>query len=242
MSQCPHCEATEDQTTYGRTARGSRRYKCRARQRVYTPEPLPLGDGDEVKREAARLYLEGTDFRRIGRALGVDHQSVINWVNAYHPALPAAEPPAASPGTPEMDELFTFAGSKKAGVYSDHRGSGGAMHRGLGRPHEPHARVDAAGRGLGAARPELLLRRPRHVARTVPVGRASGDVRRIWDLLGGRHERRPSALPGAAAASLTLLLALHPGADEGVDLFVRFYNARRLRKRKYPLNRRRSQP
>jgi transposase len=60
-----------------------------------------------------RLYLEGTNFRRIGRVLGVNHQSVINWVNAYHAALPAAEPPVASPETLEMDELFTFVGSKK---------------------------------------------------------------------------------------------------------------------------------
>jgi transposase-like protein len=113
MTQCPHCEAAEEQTTYGRTKRGSQRYKCRACQRVYTPEPLPLGYADEVKREAVRLYLEGTNFRRIGRVLGVNHQSAINWVNAYHASLPAAAPPVASPETLEMDELFTFIGSKK---------------------------------------------------------------------------------------------------------------------------------
>jgi transposase-like protein len=82
MSCCPHCQATEDQATYGRTPRSSQRYKCRFCQRVYTPEPLPLGYSDEVKREAVRLYLEGTNFRRIGRILGVNHQPVINWVNA----------------------------------------------------------------------------------------------------------------------------------------------------------------
>lgn len=91
--------------------RGSQRFKCRACQRVYTPEPLPLGYG--VKREAVRLYLEGMNFRRIGRVLSVNHQSVINWVNAYHDALPAAAAPVASPETLEMDELFTFVGSKK---------------------------------------------------------------------------------------------------------------------------------
>jgi transposase-like protein len=113
MSRCPHCEATEDQTTYGRTARGSRRYKCRACARVYTPEPLPLGYADDVKREAVRLYLEGTDFRRIGRILGVNHQSVINWVNAYQASLPPARRRVAAPETLEVDELFTFVGSKK---------------------------------------------------------------------------------------------------------------------------------
>jgi len=115
MSRCPHCEATADQTIYGRTKRGSRRYKCRAYQRFYAPEPLPLGYGDDVKREAVRLYLEGANFRRIGRVLGVNHQSVINWVDAYHASLPAAAAPVASPETLEMDDLFTFIGSKKRG-------------------------------------------------------------------------------------------------------------------------------
>src|SRR3712207_8029573 len=46
---------------------------------------------DETKREAVRLYLEGTNFRRIGRILGVNHQSVVNWVNSYHVSLPTAD-------------------------------------------------------------------------------------------------------------------------------------------------------
>ncbi len=110
MTRCPHCEATADQTTYGHTARGSQRYKCRACQRAYTPEPLPLGYGDDVKREAVRLYLEGTNFRRIGCVLGVNHQPVFNWVNAYHAGLLAADRPVAAPQTLEMDELLTFVG------------------------------------------------------------------------------------------------------------------------------------
>jgi transposase-like protein len=87
--------------------------KCRECQRVYTPEPKPLGYPEETKLEAVRLYLEGTNFRRIGRLLGVNHQSVINWVNSYHASLPAAEQPVAKPETLEMDEPFTFVGSKK---------------------------------------------------------------------------------------------------------------------------------
>ena len=88
MTRCPHCEAAADQTTYGRTARGSQRYKCRACQRVHTPDPPPLGYGGEVKREAVRLYLEGTNFRRIGRIPEVNHRSVVNWVNAYLRSTP----------------------------------------------------------------------------------------------------------------------------------------------------------
>ena len=93
--------------------RGSQRYKCRECVRVYTPQPLPLGYAEEVKREAIRLYLEGTNFRRIGRILQVNHQSVVNWVNAYHAALPESRTPVTKPAVLEMDELFTFVNSEK---------------------------------------------------------------------------------------------------------------------------------
>jgi len=113
MSQCPHCASSEQQTKSGHTRTGSQRYKCKECQRIYTPEPKPLGYPEETKREAVRLYLEGTNFRRIGRGLGVNHQSVVNWVNSYHASLPAPEQAIAAPETLEMDELFTFIGSKK---------------------------------------------------------------------------------------------------------------------------------
>ena len=113
MIQCPHCASSEQQTKSGHTRTGSQRYKCKECQRIYTPEPKPLGYPEETKREAVRLYLEGTNFRRIGRVLGVNHQSVVNWVNSYHASLPAAEQSVAAPQTLEMDELFTFVGSKK---------------------------------------------------------------------------------------------------------------------------------
>jgi transposase-like protein len=113
MSQCPHCASAEAQTKAGHTHTGSQRYKCRACARIYTPDPKPLGYSDEVKREAVRLYLEGTNFRRIGRVLGVNHQSVINWINSYHAALPAVGQAVIAPEVVELDELFTFIGSKK---------------------------------------------------------------------------------------------------------------------------------
>jgi transposase-like protein len=121
MSRCPHCEATEHQSTYGRTLRGNQRYKCRQCARVYTPDPLPLGYPEETKREAVRLYLEGVNFRRIGRILSVNHQSVINRINSYHAALPAPEQSVAVPEVVELDELFTFIGSKKRKPTSSRR-------------------------------------------------------------------------------------------------------------------------
>jgi transposase-like protein len=90
------------------------------RSRLHT-QPSPIGYPEETKREAVRLYLEGVNFRRIGRILSVNHQSVINWINSYHAALPAAEQSVVVPEVVELDELFTFIGSKKRKPTSSRR-------------------------------------------------------------------------------------------------------------------------
>jgi len=62
--------------------------------------------------------LDGINLRRIGRILSVNHQSVTNWVNAYHASLPEAQVPVEKPETLQMDQLFTFIGSKKGKLIS----------------------------------------------------------------------------------------------------------------------------
>ena len=121
MLQCPYCQAAERQIKAGHHRAGSQRFQCKGCARHYTPEPRPNGYPDEVRVQAIRLYLEGTNFRRIGRVLGVNHQSVINWVDSYHASLPAAEPSVAAPEVVELDELFTFVGSKKRKPTSSRR-------------------------------------------------------------------------------------------------------------------------
>ena len=72
---------------------------------------------------ALKLYLEGNGFRRIGRLLSVNHQSVVNWINSYHAQLKAKKatlPVPDNPGTLEMDELFTFVGAKKSQSFLYH--------------------------------------------------------------------------------------------------------------------------
>jgi hypothetical protein len=90
---------------------GSQRYQCQLCLRQHTPESHPLGYDDQTKAMALKLYLEGNGFRRIGRLLSVNHQSVINWINAYYTQLrteKTAAPVSESPGILEMDEMFTF--------------------------------------------------------------------------------------------------------------------------------------
>ena len=116
MKQCPYCQATTRQIKAGLNRTGSQRFQCRQCNRHYTPEPNLNGYPEAVRNQAVRLYLEGTNQRRIGRILAVNHQSVANWIKAYHQQLQPGRPKPLNPAqveTAEVDELFTFVGSKK---------------------------------------------------------------------------------------------------------------------------------
>ena len=60
-----------------------------------------------------RLYVDGMNFRRIARQLGVNHQTVINWINAHVAHLPQQPTLPDEVTVVEQDELFTFIGDKK---------------------------------------------------------------------------------------------------------------------------------
>lgn len=116
--RCPHCGRTEGQLKIGRNESGSQRYLCKACHRKHTPQPHSIGYADDVRQQAMRLYVDGVNFRRIGRILGVSHQTVANWTAAYAQTLPDQPPaPAADARSPlavsELDELYTFEGEKK---------------------------------------------------------------------------------------------------------------------------------
>ena len=112
MNECPNCQSGERQVKNGHNPSGTQRYRCQVCGRVYTPTPKPHQYEQSVRMQAVRLYVEGMNLRRIGRILGVHHQSVANWVNAYSEQLPP-EPVPASVETVELDEMFTFIGEKK---------------------------------------------------------------------------------------------------------------------------------
>jgi hypothetical protein len=68
----------------------------------------------QFRQKAVQLYVDGMNLRRIGRHLGVHHQSVANWVKAHAEQLPEAPMPEKVENA-EMDALFTFIGDKKTG-------------------------------------------------------------------------------------------------------------------------------
>lgn len=113
MPTCPHCAATHLQTKDGVTGVGSQRFRCAACGHRYTPQPKPRGYPPDVRAQALRMYVDGLGFRRIGRLLGVNHQSVANWVTAAADRLPPAPPAPETSETVELDELYTFVGEKK---------------------------------------------------------------------------------------------------------------------------------
>ncbi len=112
MRKCPRCGSETQQHKIGRTQAGSQRYHCQTCACRYTPEPKHHGYQPEIRQQAIRMYLDGLNFRRIGRLLNVHHTSVMNWVNAYADTLDEAPVPATVE-TIEMDELYTYVGSKK---------------------------------------------------------------------------------------------------------------------------------
>jgi transposase-like protein len=115
MSKCPHCQRCEQQVKIGFNESGSQRYLCQACRRKYTPVPNRQGYDAATRQAALRLYADGMNLRRIARTLGVTHPTVAHWVNAHAAQLPDTPPqPAHSEAVHELDELFTFIGSKKA--------------------------------------------------------------------------------------------------------------------------------
>lgn len=112
MQKCPQCESTERQNKDGKTTAGSQRYECGECGKKYVPNPKPRGYSIEIRQQAVKMYVDGNNLRRIGRHLGVNHQSVANWVKSYAAQLPDAPLPTDL-DTVELDELFTFVGEKK---------------------------------------------------------------------------------------------------------------------------------
>jgi transposase-like protein len=111
---CPHCARTDGQLKIGCNPSGSQRYLCKSCQRKYTPEPKPQGYADSVHRQALAWYVDGMNLRRIGRTLGIAHQTAANWVKAHAATLPDSPPLPPEPHqVDELDELFTFIGTKK---------------------------------------------------------------------------------------------------------------------------------
>ena len=117
---CPSCGAVTHQTKAGKTRCGTQRLQCQHCRRYYTKAPQKKGYPEATRTLALKMVVDGTNFRRTARLVGVCPQTVINWVNAVCDALPARPVPATA-AVVEMDELFTFVTQKKTSRISARR-------------------------------------------------------------------------------------------------------------------------
>ncbi len=74
-----------------------------------------MGYDPKLREEVLALYLEGMSFRGIGKVKKVNHQTVANWINAYHQQLPEIVQDSEATQKVEIDELWTFVGKKRTG-------------------------------------------------------------------------------------------------------------------------------
>lgn len=119
MIKCAYCNKSDGQVKAGLNRSGSQRYGCRHCQRRYTPEPAQQGYSDELRQRAIENSVDGMNYRRIGRLLGVDHHTVMNWVKTHTDTLADKPPlPSTAPQVSELDELYSFIGNKKTGSMS----------------------------------------------------------------------------------------------------------------------------
>jgi transposase-like protein len=113
--KCPYC-ASDQTVKDGKNSSGSQRYKCKACCRHFTPEPNEIGYPLAVRQQAVEMVVDGQNYRRTGRNLRVNHQSVANWVKAAAEnaqAAPLPRPEVDEDTVVGLDELFTFVAEKK---------------------------------------------------------------------------------------------------------------------------------
>jgi len=77
---CPTCGATASVNRAGRNTSGTQRYRCAVCQRNFTVQPRQVGYDELLREQARALQQQGMGVRAIARQLGVNHQSVANWL------------------------------------------------------------------------------------------------------------------------------------------------------------------
>ena len=133
---CPFCQQSGGQVKAGRANNGEKRFKCNHCQRRYAPKS-PRGYPPAMRETASRLHGEGKRLREIGQLLGVNPQTVLNWVREAAQNTPAAPlptkppvavPPAArsttKPHRPTINDVAAAAGVSNSTIsnYLNHNG------------------------------------------------------------------------------------------------------------------------
>ena len=81
--KCERCKNEKEQIKAGKTKAGSQKYKCKVCGKVYTPKPKERNYSEEIKKQAIKLYLEGTSGSAVGRILGMSKNICLYWLKKY---------------------------------------------------------------------------------------------------------------------------------------------------------------
>ena len=118
--QCTRCQGVK-LVRNGKSRHGHQRYLCRGCGLTFGDEDKRLVSA-QLKENALRHYAEGVGLRATERLVGVSHNSVMNWVKQEVAGKALQKIDISDVKVIEADEMWTYAGQKKAQF-----GSGGLL-------------------------------------------------------------------------------------------------------------------
>ncbi|HEY0757615.1 MAG TPA: tetratricopeptide repeat protein [Ktedonobacteraceae bacterium] len=80
LPACPQCHQIDEIVKSGKNRSGSQRFRCRACQLYFTPQPAIHEPDPLRKAEALALAEKGMSYRHIARQLGTHHQTISAWL------------------------------------------------------------------------------------------------------------------------------------------------------------------
>jgi insertion element IS1 protein InsB len=103
---------------------GKQQYRCRGCSRTSLDRPQAKGHSEEFKAQVLAMYFERPSMRGIERATGVSRQTLAVWLKKDEQMrqetpqyLEATLLPAQNDDVLELDELWSYVGSKKKAVW-----------------------------------------------------------------------------------------------------------------------------
>src|SRR3569833_4005939 len=109
--ECPFCHHVDRQVKAG-LRDGVQRYRCQYCNRRYSPQPKHRGIAQEMRHQALEMRASGLSAPEIGRRLGINPRSILNWVHAAEGRKPDVKPlpidtDDAAAEAPETDQDST---------------------------------------------------------------------------------------------------------------------------------------
>jgi transposase-like protein len=118
MKYCPKCKGCN--ICKDGMMNSKQRYLCKVCKYHFTRKQIQLGKQGkpELVKQAIKLHLENMSFRGIGRLLGVNYQTVINWLKVEADQIDVKDFKVDQSLVTELDEMHLYLGKKKTIVGS----------------------------------------------------------------------------------------------------------------------------